>query len=125
QTIPSYVLRVDAGVSKLLAASGEPFATQIVSNGEGTTIATNSDLKSISRMLTVWLGRPVVNQTGLDGKYNFTLNAALPNVAPEALVTLVRKQLGLDLQSTAAPVEVLVVDSIQKPTPDAPLTVKR
>lgn len=79
------------------------------------------------------VGRAVVDRTGLTGNWDFELTyaAELPpgavlNGAPPPppdpdlpdLFTAVREQLGLKLESTKGAVEVLVIDSIQPPTPD-------
>jgi uncharacterized protein (TIGR03435 family) len=77
--------------------------------------------------------RVVVDRTGLTGGWDFELTfapeapagplppgAELPPVDPNApsLVTAIQEQLGLRLQSTKGPVEVLVVDAIERPTSD-------
>ncbi len=78
-------------------------------------------------------GRPVVDQTGLGGTYDFTLrwtrerlsahpqsdqSGATSSTQPEApaLFTSLAEQLGLRLMSTKGPVEVLVIDHIEKPS---------
>lgn len=83
-------------------------------------------------------GRLVVDQTGIQGKYDFTLEFAperpepLPGTAggpppgmnappppdPNApsIFTAVQEQLGLKLEPTKGPVEILVIDKIEKPT---------
>ena len=65
------------------------------------------------------LGRIVVNQTGLADTYDFTLewspDEAADSPAP-SLVTAVREQLGLKLESQKSSVEVLVIDNIQRPS---------
>jgi len=75
-------------------------------------------------------GRTVVNQTGLTGTYDFTLRwsrerLTMPaqqsftsNPEPEApaLFTSLPEQLGLRLISTKGPVEVLVIDHIERPS---------
>jgi uncharacterized protein (TIGR03435 family) len=76
---------------------------------------------------------PVVNDTGLDGYYDFTAwlsperGAGLSVVAdssgarhghatrPEGVIVAVREQLGLTLQQRKAPVEVFVIDHAAKP----------
>ena len=77
--------------------------------------------------------RPVVDQTGLSGRYDFTLNftpdpaqAALigippapaadnPDAAPD-LFAAFQQQLGLKLEPTRAPVDVMVIDKVEKPS---------
>ncbi|HEY4088413.1 MAG TPA: TIGR03435 family protein [Bryobacteraceae bacterium] len=65
---------------------------------------------------------PVVDHTGLTGKYSFTLDFAkdLPGGTPEgtppaaSLFTAVQKELGLQLLATKAPFDVVVVESFHK-----------
>jgi len=73
--------------------------------------------------------RPILNKTGLTGKYNLTINW-LPNIAaqrgpgteiaaPEgqaSIFTALDEQFGLKLVPARAPVEILVIDSIEKPS---------
>ena len=86
----------------------------------------------ISTLLQV-LDRPVVDKTGLEGLYNFKLQwvpdglsdgpplasgvGASPPSGP-SLFTAIQEQLGLRLVSTRGPVDVIVIDSVQKPTPN-------
>ncbi len=70
------------------------------------------------------LGRPMVDQTGLSGRFDFTLeyapesSGAQPAVAdPQgpSFQEALREQLGLKLQSAEAPIQVLVIDHVEKP----------
>jgi uncharacterized protein (TIGR03435 family) len=79
-------------------------------------------------------GRPVIDRTGLSGQFNLTLRfnpqmQRLPESAPggvtaaeleerPVLFTAVREQLGLKLEPASAPVEVMVIDSAQRPALD-------
>ena len=73
------------------------------------------------RDLYDWTGRLVVDRTGLTGRFDFTLNFAPDSVndsdAP-SIFTAVQEQLGLKLEPATGPVEVLVIDSAERPTPD-------
>jgi len=82
------------------------------------------------------LDRPVVDQTALSGKFDFVLEwrpdpaqiqaqappgAPAPQLPPEVesrpdLFTAIQEQIGLKLESTKAPVEVMVIDKVQKPS---------
>jgi bla regulator protein blaR1 len=74
--------------------------------------------------------RPVVNRTGLAGTYDFSLNflpdrsgnpsgATEPLDAPGASFELALKdQLGLKLKPARAPIQILVVDHIEQPSPN-------
>jgi len=80
------------------------------------------------------LERPVVDKTGLAGKFDFTLefrpgaqlSAAGGGPAPlppeiEAradFFTAIQEQLGLKIENTRTPVEVYVIDKVQKPSYD-------
>jgi uncharacterized protein (TIGR03435 family) len=55
------------------------------------------------------LGRPVLDKTGLEGAFDFTLDWT-----PETIFTALEEQLGLKLESQKAPIEVLIVDHIEK-----------
>src|SRR5688572_2540619 len=77
-------------------------------------------------------GRLVVDKTGLTGRFAFTLRwtpeqmptaTPPPGVAPidpngPSFFTALQEQLGLKLQSATGPVEVVVIDSVEQPTPD-------
>jgi uncharacterized protein (TIGR03435 family) len=81
-----------------------------------------SPLTELTRMLSLTLGRPVVDATGLTGSFDvdvaFTLDDASDPARAAALVTAIQDQLGLRLESRRAPLEVLVIDSVERPTPD-------
>lgn len=70
--------------------------------------------------------RPVVDRTGLTGTYDFDLRfavAGLGAVSPDApnlpsIFTAIQEQLGLKLEGARGPVEVLVIDALERPTPD-------
>jgi uncharacterized protein (TIGR03435 family) len=70
------------------------------------------------------VGRPVLDRTGLTGAFDIDVTYTPDNPvvdtsnAPNApsLITALREQLGLRLESTRAPVEVLVIDGVRQPT---------
>jgi uncharacterized protein (TIGR03435 family) len=65
------------------------------------------------------LGQIVIDKTTLGGEYDFTLEWArddTPDASVPSLPTALREQLGLRLQSENAPVRVLVIDSIARPS---------
>jgi uncharacterized protein (TIGR03435 family) len=85
-------------------------------------------MASLAVVLRGSAGRVVVDKTGLTGYFNVTLEsaatragltvpdaAATPGDAP-SIFTAVQEQLGLKLESSRAPVEVLVIDRVERPT---------
>jgi uncharacterized protein (TIGR03435 family) len=86
-------------------------------------------MPQLAQILDATVGSPVVDRTGLAGSYDFdvqwgtpTTVAADPSIqTPDsiaALLTAIREQLGLKLEATRGPYDVLVVESISRPTPD-------
>jgi len=74
-------------------------------------------------VLAQQLGHPVVDETGLQGPFDMELrwtpeNARqpLPDNAPPFIVTAVREQMGLKLETRKGPVPVLVVDHVERPS---------
>ena len=87
----------------------------------------------VSVMQSNVLDRPVVDRTGLQGRFDFTLNwtpdeSQFRGHGPPAcrrrpadakfpgLFTAIQEQLGLKLDSANAPVEVIVIDRVEKPS---------
>ena len=73
------------------------------------------------RDLYDWTGRLVVDRTGLTGRFDFTLNFApdgTTDTDAPSIFTAVQEQLGLKLEPATGPVEVLVIDAAERPTPD-------
>jgi uncharacterized protein (TIGR03435 family) len=67
------------------------------------------------------VGRAVVDRTGLAGNWTFELTYAVepgPDSDAPSLFTALQEELGLRLESTKGPVEVLVIDSVRQPAPD-------
>ena len=81
------------------------------------------------------LGRLIVDRTGLEGDYDLDLHFTpdrIPNFGPggppqglppidsegASIYAAMREQLGLKLDAQRAPVEVLVIDRVEKPTAD-------
>jgi uncharacterized protein (TIGR03435 family) len=70
--------------------------------------------------------RPIIDRTGLAGRFDFTLTfARLPgnNIAASSTTapprfSALQEQLGLKLQATKGPVDVLVIDHVEEPSPN-------
>jgi uncharacterized protein (TIGR03435 family) len=66
-------------------------------------------------------GRLVEDKTGLTGVYDFTLHYSAsepppPDSTEPSLYTALEEQLGLKLEPTKGPVQVLVIDSVERPS---------
>jgi uncharacterized protein (TIGR03435 family) len=142
-TRPVYALVIAKGGSKLKAtvpgsespieAGGHPVQ---FSGGRGEMSAHGTPLSVLTRFLSQeGLGRPVVDQTGLKGEYDFKLKwnpeldspgmmqgpspgegPAPPDSSGASIFTAVQDQLGLKLRATEGPVEDLVILKIEKPS---------
>ena len=65
--------------------------------------------------------RPVADETGLDGTYNFLINPAeyaAPGQVdiPSLMITALREGLGLRLESRDLEIEVMVIDQLEQPS---------
>jgi uncharacterized protein (TIGR03435 family) len=86
-----------------------------------TVLGTGITMDTLARNLSNAAGRTVVDRTGLSGIYDVEL-AFTPEPSPEtpgpSLFTAVQEQLGLRLEAERAPIRVLVIDAVERPTPD-------
>jgi uncharacterized protein (TIGR03435 family) len=96
-----------------------------IANASGTLYAGGMNIKGLIAMGFMMQGgaldRPVVDRTGLEGRYAFTLTFARPSLAGPAddrpsLFTALQQQLGLKLEPTVIEAPVLVIDHIERPT---------
>jgi uncharacterized protein (TIGR03435 family) len=89
--------------------------------GPGRVIGQAVEIGPLVANLHDWAGRPVVDRTGLSGRFDFTLDWA-PDGSTDtnvpSIFTALQEQLGLKLEPSRGPVDVLVVDSAERPTPD-------
>jgi uncharacterized protein (TIGR03435 family) len=115
-------------------ARGERLAMPAPTNGAspcGMTFGGNRilaggiTLPMLAQNITQAAGRVVFDKTGLTGVYEFTLTynqnpsaASDPGGDTVSIFTALQEQLGLKLEPDRGPVKVLVVDHIERPTPD-------
>jgi uncharacterized protein (TIGR03435 family) len=77
-------------------------------------------ISRLAEMLSRPLDTRVVDKTSLAGKYDFTLRWA-PDENPASgpsIFTAIQEQLGLRLESAKLPVECLVIDHVERPSPN-------
>jgi uncharacterized protein (TIGR03435 family) len=131
--LPIYVLTTAKAGSKLKEenASNTPAGIHWTC---GQMTGTRTSMANLTTYLSRELGRPVLDRTGLLGHYDFHVDwtpdsgpcagSAPDDAGPRAVVsplsgpslfTALREELGLKLESTKGPVEVIVIDSVEKP----------
>jgi uncharacterized protein (TIGR03435 family) len=137
---PEYALVVAKGgpklqVAKSVAAAaivGEHPGAGAVPGGGGMVVfgtggsmqLYGASVETLAIVLSNMAGRPVVDKTGLTGRYDIKLDM-LPQGPPAAdgsqdggpsIFTVVREQLGLRLEAMKGAVETLVIDRVERPT---------
>jgi uncharacterized protein (TIGR03435 family) len=104
-----------------IAAMKPPPRPCMMTFGTGTLTGTMS-IKDLAVTLTGASGRPVFDQTGLAGNYEVDLKwtPTLRDDSSDAvsIFTAVQEQLGLKLEGASAPLDVLIVDRVDRPTPN-------
>jgi uncharacterized protein (TIGR03435 family) len=129
--LPSYELIVAKNGPKLKEA--KPGAQLSYGANFGDINAEATSTSNLADMLSRQLQQTVVDKTGLTGKYDFELKWAAdlkagpspaaadgpsdPSSGP-SLFTALQEQLGLKLQPAKVPIETLVIDHIEPPSPN-------
>jgi bla regulator protein BlaR1 len=125
---PVYSLVIAKGGIKsgALSATGSP--QKGINAGQGTILGESASITQLAYKLSRLLQRPIVNNTGLEGNYDFKLEWT-PDLEPSAPVgqprdasggpsifTALQEQLGLRLEAGKGPVDVLIIDHVDKPS---------
>jgi uncharacterized protein (TIGR03435 family) len=120
-----FALTVAKGGPKLITNTSDPDGWMDQQNG-GTSSRhfeslKNTSMADLALILQFHVDRPVVDQTGLKGRYDFKRQWALddgqtpaPDAPPE-LFTAIQEQIGLKLERVKAPADVLVIDKVERP----------
>jgi uncharacterized protein (TIGR03435 family) len=120
-----YAIQIAKGGPKLKPAANPDAEADQEGNGHGTeqtVIYTSADIASFIMGEQFFLDRPLVDQTGLTGKYDFSIRYTYDEVhstdpnAPPGLFTAVQEQLGLKFEPTRASTAVLVIDHVDQPS---------
>lgn len=88
---------------------------------EDTMTANGAPIWSLLQLVISKAGAPVSDETGLTGTYDFQLrwsNEVAPSDDRLSIYTALQEQLGLKLERRRVTTEVLVVDRLERPTPD-------
>jgi uncharacterized protein (TIGR03435 family) len=114
-------------------------------NGGNEALALGSQpMSGVARALSMFTERLIVDRTGIDGKFNMYLEFAaddfagdplfFPRRTPDpsapaptapSLPVAIREQWGLTLEPTKGPRGYIVIDHIERPTPDSPVAARR
>jgi bla regulator protein blaR1 len=121
------------------AANGLSMGPHTLGMRPGQLTGQGISMAELTMILSQQLGRIVVDQSGLKGNYDFTLqwtpdqtssatvqapeggkpavdNALPPESSGPSIFTALQEQLGLKLESTKGPVDVLVIEHIERPS---------
>lgn len=116
---PAYRLVVEKGGPKMQKIDAIPsgFGTKI--DAEGHHLRSKTSLRALAVFLADQLRLPVPNETELEGTFDIALDwtpddDATPERTGPSIFTAVREQLGLKLESTKAPTQILVIDHAEK-----------
>jgi uncharacterized protein (TIGR03435 family) len=101
------------------AAAGIPCGVRF--SNAGTLIeAGGVTAEALALIISGPAGRPVIDKTGLMGMFDIQLRHSGPDPAAGgdavSIFTAVQEQLGLRLENGTAALDVIVVDSISRPT---------
>jgi uncharacterized protein (TIGR03435 family) len=147
---PVYALVIAKGGPKLKESTAVPGGPQTGPSGlkprqmrmsmsRGQVTAYGVPVSALAEQLSNQLGRPVLDETGLKGNYDFTLqwtpdesqgqmfrvpeegqqaggNPPPPEAVGPSVFTAIQEQLGLRLKPEKGPVDVLVIDHVEQPT---------
>jgi bla regulator protein blaR1 len=130
--LPIYALVVAKNGSKLKESAANGPGPQI-RMGRGLINGQGMGMEMLANQLSNAIGRTVLDKTGLKGQYDIKLEftpedgpghgpgdgpeaAPPPDTAGPSVFTALQEQLGLKLESSKGPVEIIIIDRIEKPT---------
>ena len=113
-----YVLARGKGEPKLKPAEGDPS----LGGANGTPMFHNQPVSRFTFLLTRRMARPVLDETGLKGTYDFNVDLSglgFNGKEPEdtgapSIFSAVQSDLGLKLEAAKRPIKILMVDSANK-----------
>lgn len=125
---PVYALIPGKGAPGLRESSSQQGGKPVLRQSGHSFVFTNASMSHLAGVLSQVTGRKVVDRTGLEGRYDFTLSyapnpggasvSAAADSLPESVFTAVREQLGLRLASQKSQVDFIVVDRLDRLIPN-------
>ncbi len=122
-----YAIRIAKGGPKLPPPANPDAQPDQEASGHGTEVTvtiTSGSMADFILGMQFFLDRPLVDQTGLIGRYDFKLRythdeaRATDPDAPPGKFTAIQEQLGLKLDAVKAPIDVFVIDQVGQPSPN-------
>jgi len=116
---PGFALTVGKSGMHLKPAKGADMVTDFgdqfkpMPGRPATLTARRYSMAQLAQMISFVRQQPVVDRTGMDGFFDFTLNW---DEDQGPIQTAVQEQLGLKLEPAKVPVELFVINSAQKPS---------
>ncbi len=120
RVLPAYELVVGKNGPKLREAAPDEAGSRVYPNRPGI-LGRQVSMQRLAELLSAKLDRPVADKTGLSGLYDIELTWTPDTTPPDAdlgpsVFTAIQEQLGLRLEGRKMPIEVLVIDSISRPS---------
>ena len=114
-------------------APGQKYCERTISGLKPSVQADGATLDEFSKLLRMVLGRPVIDKTGITGRFDLRVEFAREGTelaaihlvgpppasdpaGPPEIFTALQEQLGLRLESGRGPVDTLVIDHIERPS---------
>lgn len=124
--LPAFAMAVAKSGFKLKESTAKTGCGADSAPGPGRTVnARCIDMESVRRFLGRQVDRPVFDRSKIQGRYDFTLQWMPENLrdvgstdqpALPSLFTALEEQLGIKIEAIKAPVEVLIIDSAERPS---------
>ena len=123
--MPVFALTVAKGGPKIIANTSDPNGwmnqQNSEANGRHVEDLKNASMADLALILQFHVDRPIVDQTGLKGRYDFKLQWTMDEAqtaaadASPGLFTAIQDQIGLKLERVKAPADTLVIDKVERP----------
>jgi uncharacterized protein (TIGR03435 family) len=121
-----YSLTVGKGALKIEKSGGDPNGLPNESDsengGQRTMQFSNITMREFCLIMTSFLERPMVDKTGIEGRYDFRLKYTFDEMrvptdgsAPATIITAIQEQLGLKLEPVKMATDVMVIDKVERP----------
>ncbi|SEG69460.1 soil-associated protein, TIGR03435 family [Bryocella elongata] len=123
--MPAYALQVVNGQPRLTAAADPNLQPLEWTQGNGSQRTENYRASTMTDFVLIkqlFMDRPLVDQTGLTGRYDFKLTYTRGDApdadadTPPPQFTAIKEQLGLKFEPVKASVDAFVIDHVEQPT---------